>query len=114
MDIGNLDLSLLIAFKLKRNWGGQIRLITVVGDERERAPAQHFLERLIELARLPDAEPVAVSASFRDYVLEAPRADINLFGLQPVADFDLMRTLVRAMRSSALFVRDSGEESALA
>jgi amino acid transporter len=114
MDIGNLDLSLLIAFKLKRNWDGQIRLITVVGDERERAPAQRFLERLIDLARLPDAEPLAVHASFREFVLEAPRADVNLFGLQPVADFDLMRSLVRSMRSSALFVRDSGQESALA
>jgi hypothetical protein len=114
MDIGNLDLSLLIAFKLKRNWGGQIRLITVVGDERERPPAQHFLERLIDLARLPDTEPLAVTASFRDYVTEAPHADINLFGLQPVADFGLMRALVRAARSSAIFVRDSGEESALA
>jgi amino acid transporter len=114
MDIGNLDLSLLIAFKLKRNWGGRIRLITVVRDERERAPAQHFLERLIDLARLPDTEPLAVTAGFRDYVVEAPHADINLFGLQPVADFDFMRALVRAMRSSAIFVRDSGEESALA
>lgn len=114
MDIGNLDLSLLIAFKLKRNWDGRIRLITVVEDERERAPAQRFLERLIELARLPDTEPLAVAAPFRDFVPRAPQADINVFGLRPEADFDAMRTLVRATRSSALFVRDSGQESALA
>ncbi|MEM1126955.1 MAG: amino acid permease [Bacteroidota bacterium] len=114
MDIGNLDLSLLIAFKLKRNWNGQIRLITVVRDERDHAPAQRFLERLTDLARLPDTEPLAVVASFRDYVAEAPRADINLFGLPPGADFGFMQTLVHATRSSALFVRDSGQENALA
>lgn len=114
MDIGNLDLSLLTAFKLKRNWKGRIRLITVVQEEKERAPAQHFLERLIELARLPGTEPVTVAAPFRDYVPTAPSADINIFGLRTDADFDFMRALVRATRSSALFVRDSGEESALA
>ena len=58
--------------------------------------------------------PIAVAASFRDYVADAPKADLHLFGLQPEADFDLMRTLVRATRSSALFVRDSGQESVLA
>jgi len=114
MDIGNLDLSLLVAFKLKRTWKGRIRLITVVEDSAQIPPAQHFLERLIELARLPDTESVAVAAPFRDYVPNAPSADINIFGLQAEPDFDFMRTLVRATRSSALFIRDSGEESALA
>lgn len=114
MEIGNLDLALLVAFKLKRNWKGRIRLITVVAEDSQLPPAQTFLERLIDLARLTDTEPLAVSGSFRDFVPNAPPADINLFGLRPDADFDLMRSLVRATRSSALFVRDSGEESALA
>ena len=114
MEIGNLDLALLIALKLKRNWKGRIRLLTVVEDEAQLPEAGHFLERLIDLARLPDTEPLAAAGTFRDFVTGAPPADINIFGLQPEADFDFMRTLVRATRSSALFVRDSGEESALA
>lgn len=115
MDIGNLDLMLLIAFKLKRNWeGGRIRLISVVEEEKDQDAAQTFLKRLIELARLPGAEPHVVTAPFREYVMHAPRADINIFGLQPDADFDFMRVIVRATGSTALFIRDSGHESALA
>ena len=114
MDIGNLDLSLLVAYKLKRNWDGAIRLITVVADEGEVDRARHFLTRLIDVARLPSAAPIAVAADFNDYVTEAPQADLNLFGLGPDPTFASMHGLVRRTRASALFVRDSGLENALA
>ena len=114
MDIGNLDLSLLVAYKLKQNWDGAIRLITVVRDEGELERARHFLTRLIDVARLPSATPVAVAGDFGAYVREAPQADLNLFGLGPDPSFEAMRALVRTTHASALFVRDSGLENALA
>ncbi len=52
-DIGNLDLSILVAYKLKMNWGARIRLITVVNDPDEEENAKEFLETLTNLARLP-------------------------------------------------------------
>ncbi|MBT8239581.1 MAG: Na-K-Cl cotransporter, partial [Croceitalea sp.] len=52
-DIGNLDLSILIAYKLKSNWNARIRLITVISDPKEEANAREFLASLIALARLP-------------------------------------------------------------
>ena len=114
MDIGNLDLSLLVAYKLKQNWDGVIRLITVVEDEQERERAQHFLTRLVDVARLPSATPIAVAGRFGDYVRGAPQADLSLFGLMPEPTFASMRDLVGVTRASALFVRDSGLENALA
>ncbi|MEO0560068.1 MAG: amino acid permease [Bacteroidota bacterium] len=114
MDIGNLDLSILIAYKLQQNWNGQIRLITVVQDERELANARHFLRQLVDLARLPDATPIAIAGRFQGYIREAPPADINLFGLMPEPTFEAMHNLVDVTRASALFVRDSGLENALA
>ncbi|MEL7360707.1 MAG: amino acid permease [Bacteroidota bacterium] len=113
MDIGNLDLSLLLAYKLKRNWDGLIRLITVV-DAAEAERARHFLDRLIDLARLPDATPVVGTGTFRDFVQTAPHADLNLLGLMPDPDFDVMRGMVTTLGASCLFVRDSGDENALA
>ena len=114
MDIGNLDLSLLVAYKLKRNWDGAIRLITVVRDEGELERARHFLSRLVDVARLPSATPIAVAGDFRAALAEAPQADLNLFGLAPDPAFGAMRDLVRTTGASALFVRDSGLENALA
>ncbi|MEM8558677.1 MAG: amino acid permease [Bacteroidota bacterium] len=113
MDIGNLDLSLLLAYKLKRNWNGLIRLITVV-DAAEAERARHFLDRLIDLARLPDTTPVVGTGAFRDFAQTAPQADLNLLGLMPAPDFDTMRGLVTTLDASCLFIRDSGDENALA
>ncbi|MGB3543905.1 amino acid permease [Rubrivirga sp.] len=114
MDIGNLDLSLLIAYKLQQNWDGRIRLHTVVEDEAKREQAHHFLTRLIDLARLPHTEPIAVVGDFHDVVRRAAPADLNLFGLMPEPTFAAMHDLVETTRASALFVRDSGLENALA
>ncbi|WP_412069663.1 amino acid permease [Rubrivirga sp. IMCC43871] len=114
MDIGNLDLSLLTAYKLEQNWGGRIRLFTVVEDPTELPDAEHFLTRLIDLARLPNATPIVVAGHFRDAIAGAPQADVNLFGLMPDPAFESLHDLVDATRASALFVRDSGLENVLA
>ena len=114
MDIGNLDLPLLIAYKLKRNWDARMRLLTVVEDPDERTAARDFMERVTDLARMPDTEVVVRDGAFEDAVPSAPQADLNLFGLTKDPDFDFMRSMVRATRSSCLYVRDSGQENALA
>jgi hypothetical protein len=114
MDIGNLDLPLLIAYKLVRNWDARMRLLTVVEDPDEREAAREFMERVTDLARMPATEVVVRQGTFEDVVPSAPQADLNLFGLTDDPDFDFMRSMVRTTRSSCLFVRDSGEENALA
>ena len=113
-DIGNLDLSILAAYKLMRNWNAQMRVITVIEDENEEENARRFMSRLVDLARIPDTEVVVARGAFNTYLAEAPQADLNIFGLVPNPDFDVIRRLVETTSSTCLFVQDSGRETALA
>jgi len=114
MDIGNLDLALLTGYKLSQNWDARLRLLTVVRDENESGRAREFLDTLVDLGRLPDAEIIVRSGAFRDHVSDVPQADLSIFGLNPNIDFGFSRQLVGRTESSCLFVQDSGLESALA
>lgn len=113
-DLGNMDLSILIAYKLKKNWNARLRLITVVNDASQMDNARSFMSELMDLARLPETEVVVASGPFQNYVANAPQADLNMFGLTPELDFEFGGSMVHKTRSSCLFVLDSGRESALA
>ncbi len=113
-DIGNLDLPILIAYKLKRNWKANLRILTVIDDEREEKNARDFMSRLMDLARLPETEVIVARSDFKEYLATGPQADLNMFGLLTEPNFDFIREMVDRTRSSCLFVRDSGQESALA
>lgn len=113
-DIGNLDLSLLGAYQLARNWDARLRILMVVEDPADEEQARSFLEDLKRLARLPDAETFVDTGVFGDYVARAPQADVSVFGLVERPDFDELARLVDRSRSTCLFVRDSGQESVLA
>jgi hypothetical protein len=114
MDIGNLDLAILTAYKVKKNWEAGLRLITVVRDSEQCEPAQVFLEKLREAARIPDAEIEVAAGDFEEYLEEAPPADLNIFGLQQDPDFGFVQRMLDRTDASCVFVRDSGEENALA
>ncbi|KAA3623051.1 MAG: Na-K-Cl cotransporter, partial [Flavobacterium sp.] len=113
-DIGNLDLSTLIAYKLKKNWKARIRLITVIDDKEEIQNATNFLESLINLARLPETLMEVCVGDFRDVVTAAPHADLNIFGMQEDLRFEFVQEMTAKTNSSCLFVKDSGHESILA
>ena len=113
-DIGNLDLSILIAYKLKKNWDARIRLIIVIKDEKERENAQNFLNLLINLARLPETLTEVRVGNFKDMVANAPSADLNIFGMQENLRFEFVQEMTLSTNSSCLFVKDSGHESILA
>lgn len=53
MDLGNIDLALLSAYKLKKNWNADMRVITVV-EESQVEDAYIYLENLLDIARLKD------------------------------------------------------------
>ena len=67
-DFGNLDLAILSAYKLMRNWRAEMRLITVIQAEADRAGATRFMSRLVDLARIPDTQVVVAIGDFCDYV----------------------------------------------
>lgn len=113
-DIGNIDLSVLIAYKLKTNWNARIRLITVIRDPNEEANASKFLHSLINLARLPKTATKVYVGNFYEVVQKAPAADLNIFGLNEELNVDFIHAMTRQTNSSCLFVKDSGHESILA
>lgn len=111
----NLDLSLLLAYQLYRNWRGPLRLLTVCREPSEMENGRNFLNQLIDDARLPNQTQCHVyQGTLLERVREAPQADLNIFGLARQVDKQFLETLVRRSGSSCLFVRDSGRESALA
>jgi hypothetical protein len=113
--LSNLDLNLLLAYQLARNWQGQMTLITTVADETERANGETFLASLINLGRMPrNTQAIVEIGSLDEYLPCAPQADLNIFGLQQQLDLAFVERIVAASNSSCIFVRGSGNESALA
>ena len=113
-DIGSLDLSTLIAYKLKKNWQARIRLIMVINDVKDEENAKAFLNALVNLARLPETLIEVHLGDFRKIVQKAPSADLNIFGMDAYFKLDFIQEMTEKTKSSCLFVKDSGHESILA
>lgn len=110
----NLDLATLLAYKLQRNWNGRITLCMAATPENQQKATQ-FLQELISLARLPNNTQLFVfPAPFANALAQAPSADLSIFGLSRKSNLEFSRDIISSVNSSCVFVRDSGEESALA
>jgi len=113
--LSNLDLNLLLAYQLARNWQGKMTLIMIVADSVERANGERFLAELVNLGRMPrNTEAVVEVGSLEAYLPQASQADLNIFGLQEQLDLPFIERMVAATNASCIFVRGSGNESALA
>lgn len=111
----NLDLALLLAYEVAHNWEGQITLITIVSDPAEQENGERFLSELVSLGRMPrDTRRIVACGTLYEYLPQAPQADLNIFGMQNEMKLAFMLKMVRETDASCIFVRDSGEESALA
>ena len=69
---------------------------------------------LIDQARLPRTETIIHVGNFNEFILDAPNADLNIFGLVPEPDFRFMEKMVDSTQTTCLFIRDSGMENILA
>jgi hypothetical protein len=114
MELGNLDLAILISYQINRDWKGRISMISAIGEAENVAPAKEYLENLIVLARIPDADVLVEHCGLDECVKRTPQADLNVFGLPDNLDFEFMRQMVEKTYSTCIFVRDSGDENALA
>ncbi|MFO7903941.1 MAG: amino acid permease [Pirellulaceae bacterium] len=114
MRLGNLDMSILIGHILQEAWEGELNVLSVVDDRDQVAPAREFLERVTDLARLPDARVIARHGKLEDQLARIRTADLDIFGLAGDPDFEFGRWVLRITESSCLFVRDSDEENVLA
>ncbi|MFP4596830.1 MAG: Na-K-Cl cotransporter [Persicimonas sp.] len=110
----HLNLAILIAYMVTRNWDGRLNLVSCIEPDRDPDQVREEIDRLVNLARLPEPKIHLLEESFEDGLAKAPRADLNILGLSDPPDFELMRRAVTKTRSSCVFVADSGQESALA
>ncbi len=110
----NWHLAILITLQLQLNWEGKINLVTVAEDQKSVKKMFNFLQNLSEQTRLPSlTEFNVITGDFRESISKAPRADINIFGLGEQLPFEFMRESIELTKSTCLFVRDSGLESAM-
>lgn len=113
--IGNLDLSMLTAYKMMQNWNtSTIQLVTVVEREEERAAAELFLKQLVELARLPMYKTMVKCGAFIEVINNAPHADLHIFGISDEFTLEGCTELMERTNTSCLFALDSGNENVLA
>lgn len=110
----NWHLAILIALQLHRNWNGKINLVTVAEKQDDKKKLYNFLEMLSDQTRLPSlTEFHVLTSDFKNSLSQAPRADINIFGLPEELNFKMMRETPDLTNSSCMYIKDSGQESAL-
>jgi len=110
----NWHLTVLIALQLQLNWDGKINLVTVAENEEDVGRLNKFLNRLSDQTRLPSLSEFHVLVGDYKTALEnAPRADINIMGIGDDIPFKMMRETTVLTKSSCLFVKDSGNVSAI-
>ena len=114
MELGNQDLAILIAYKLKKNWKASLKMLSHVEEQYNNYKAEQYLENLAELARIPNVSNKVLFGDIGTSITKAPKASINIFSMEPDIDLEFIRNAVEKTGSSCLFALDSGEENALA
>ncbi|MCA9540817.1 MAG: amino acid permease [Myxococcales bacterium] len=111
----NVDMAVLLAYKVNTSWQGIIRLCCAVERPEHTAMAEQFFRDLVVLARLGQRVEVHVTTQpFLEALQEAPRADATILGLSEQTDRAGMLKMTHMTESTCFFVKDSGMESALA
>ncbi|MEX1368513.1 MAG: amino acid permease, partial [Nannocystaceae bacterium] len=112
---GNLNLAILLAYRLARSWTVPLNLISVVADESDRARAEAHLEILRDLCRIPrHAISLVMVGELMECLANAPQSDMDVLGLPKDATaVEFVRQAIAASRSSCIFTQDSGNESAV-
>lgn len=115
-----MDLAILTAYMIRQKWDdSELNIVTCIpdnvddADEREQSMREQ-LERVIEIARLPNPSITILHGPFDECLGRAPRSDIDVMGMSSPPDFERMRRSVEKTRSTCVFVADSGQESAMA
>ncbi len=114
MRLGNMDMSLLLGYILREAWSGELRIVCVVANESERENAERFVRRVTDLARITRVDVIVRVGTLEEEVPRVPTADLDIFGMSGDPDFAFARHVLETTASSCLFVRDSGQENALA
>ena len=140
--VEDVNIALLVAYLLKRNWKARLNVITVLTefDKENREPsrilAEKYMKKLFVLARIPNdvhlyyffseipveqnsvedetATNVAEQKMSASLDREVPIADINVFALRgDRINMSRIRERVDSLETSCLYTLDSGIENVL-
>ncbi len=108
------DLAMLSAFRIQRNWVGNVSLWMPTDEDKEKE-AEKYLDRLKYEARFPAATNINVTTdTLNQSIRAAPKGDLHII---PVVDLKDMRDKMKTTKNikrTFLFVKDSGNEDILA
>jgi solute carrier family 12 (sodium/potassium/chloride transporter), member 2 len=108
------DLSMLTAYRLQRNWAGNITLWMCVPSKYEQ-DATKYLRKLIYEARFPNSTQIIIStSSFAKTLKEAPKGDVHIIPVLSPKDIAKVQKISGSMQKSFFFISDSGKEDILA
>ncbi|MBZ0185548.1 MAG: amino acid permease [Candidatus Obscuribacterales bacterium] len=112
---GAMHLAILFSIQVTRAWNGRLNLISAVPDAAMEDDAKVYLEKIIEVCRLPaSASCHILTGNLYECTAKAPQSDLDVMGLQTTPDMDFIAKMVDGTKSSHVFVLDSGKEDALA
>jgi solute carrier family 12 sodium/potassium/chloride transporter 2 len=107
----NKNLAVLTAIQLEKSWNCKLRLITTVFNAEQKEVAQSELYEVYEQGRLNARTEIhVIEAKFKESLLKAPDADLNIFGISSTVKMNEMREISDKVGSSCLFITDSGNE----
>lgn len=110
----DIDLALLVAFRLFRNWAGNITIWLCVSDEK-KGQAEKYLKRLLYEARFPPSTKMVISTNvFSKTLHEAPQGDIHIIPVTGYKDIETIKKIADMEEKSFFFIADSGREDVLA
>jgi len=110
-ELGNNDLSILMALMMHQNWRGRLNMILVTHDSEKEG--YEMLNKLKMFARLPsDINYYVLNSSEEKKWEKLPQADLNITSLEQSDDLDALLKEVSQFRSSFLYTLDSGAENA--
>ena len=115
LSLGNDHLAILLGYRLARAWRAELNMVCCVDDERDRGPAEEYLEDLREICRIPArATSLVMVGDMLSCLSRAPQSDMDVLGLpDDPTDVAFVRQAIAASRSACIFTQDSGRESAL-
>ncbi|MFB6212397.1 MAG: amino acid permease [Candidatus Magasanikbacteria bacterium] len=103
------NLSLLVAYRLQRNWSGKITLWT------HKAKHKQTLESLIYQARLPESTDIKIiEQNTKSSYIKTSQEDINIFPFRSKKEVEKMIKITKKENKTNFFIKDSGEEDILA
>ncbi|PIY60033.1 hypothetical protein COY95_03910 [Candidatus Woesearchaeota archaeon CG_4_10_14_0_8_um_filter_47_5] len=108
------DLSLLIAYRLYKNWAGNITLWMCVPAKKKRE-AEQYLKQVMYEARFPSSTKIIISTdSFSKTLRKAPKGDIHIIPVSTPHEISSIKKISESEEKSFFFIADSGKEDVLA